>query len=59
MDAEATGKIIAKKCDVTDESQVVAVFDWIRADFGRLDVLVNNAGIMRAAFLLGISNRIK
>lgn len=57
VDADATGRIIAKKCDITNESEVRAVFDWVKADFGRLDVLVNNAGIMRAAFLLGTPHR--
>ncbi len=31
--------------DVTDEDQVVALFDHIRGALGRLDILVNNAGI--------------
>ncbi len=32
-------------CDVTDESQIVAVLDETLARFGRLDVLINNAGL--------------
>lgn len=31
--------------DVADERAVVEMFAWIRKDFGRLDHLVNNAGI--------------
>ena len=38
--------------DVVDESQVIASLDTIAADFGRLDVLVNNAGITRDALLV-------
>jgi NAD(P)-dependent dehydrogenase (short-subunit alcohol dehydrogenase family) len=37
------GTGIAVRCDHTDDAQVRAVFDRIRAEQGRLDVLVNNA----------------
>ena len=40
------------RTDVADESQVVASFDAIASDFGRLDVLINNAGITRDALLV-------
>jgi gluconate 5-dehydrogenase len=32
-------------CDVTDEAQVEATINQIMADFGRIDILINNAGI--------------
>ena len=38
--------------DVTQEAQVVQTFDAVAADFGRFDVLVNNAGITRDALLV-------
>ena len=38
--------------DVTDESQVIAAMDAIISDCGRLDVLINNAGITRDALLV-------
>lgn len=51
--ADTNGTIIAKKCDVTDESEVLSVFEWIKLKYGHLDVFVNNAGVMKPDFLLG------
>lgn len=43
---------LAIACNVADRTQVVALFRQVKDHFGRLDVLVNNAGITRdAAFL--------
>lgn len=43
---------LAIACNVTDRAQVAALFRQVIDHFGRLDVLVNNAGITRdAAFL--------
>ena len=39
-------------CDVSDETQVDEAFATIAAHFGRLDVLINNAGITRDALML-------
>lgn len=35
---------VPMKCDVSDEASVDALFDRIETDFGRLDLLFNNAG---------------
>ncbi len=41
----AGGKASFRACDVADADQVTALVDAAVADFGRLDVLVNDAGI--------------
>lgn len=38
--------------DISNESQVEALFKHIMSDFGRIDVLINNAGITRDALLI-------
>ena len=46
--AEATAAEVggaAKVLDVTDAAQWAAVSQWIEAEFGRLDILVNSAGV--------------
>src|SRR5438309_8338422 len=37
------GSGVAVRCDHADDAQVAAVFDRVRAEHGRLDILVNNA----------------
>ena len=34
-------------CDISDEEQVVSLFNTVKDEFGRVDVLINNAGIIR------------
>lgn len=45
----AGGKAVAIGANVAVESEVVNMFDDIKAQFGRVDVLVNNAGIYNFA----------
>lgn len=45
---EANGqRALAARADVSDRAAVRALFDATEAEFGGIDVLVNNAGIMR------------
>lgn len=45
-------RAVAVRARVEDEAEVKAMFKRLRADFGRLDVLVNNAGILERSFLM-------
>lgn len=45
----AGGKAIAAQADVSDAGAVKQMFDTAEATFGGVDVLVNNAGIMKLA----------
>lgn len=42
----AGGKACAIRGDVADEKDVIAMFDVVESSFGRIDGLVNNAGIV-------------
>ncbi len=53
---EALGrKAIAVKADTADLKQVQGMFREVHKEFGRLDVLVNNAGVVDDAYLLMIN----
>jgi NAD(P)-dependent dehydrogenase (short-subunit alcohol dehydrogenase family) len=39
-------KVLAVRCDVSDDAQVAAMADRAVAEFGRLDAAFNNAGVM-------------
>ncbi|CAL1260838.1 unnamed protein product, partial [Larinioides sclopetarius] len=46
------GRLIAIKCDLTEESDILSMFKDIRQIFGRIDVCINNAGLGEDAPLL-------
>ncbi|TXH85045.1 MAG: SDR family oxidoreductase [Rhizobium sp.] len=52
----AGGRAIAVRADVADASAVAALFDRAEAEFGRIDVLVNNAGISKFSPLAQVSD---
>jgi len=43
------GRAISVRADVSDTTDVKRLFDYAEASFGGIDVLVNNAGIMKLA----------
>lgn len=55
VNSDSNGKIIAKKCDVTNESEVLSLFEWIKSEYGHLDVFINNAGVIKSDFFLGLN----
>ena len=48
---ELGDNVVAIAADLTDEAQIVNLFQRLKARFGRLDLLVNNAGAFNGAAL--------
>lgn len=46
--------VVALRCDVADEAQVTAMTEEVLRTFGRVDLLVNNAGITRDGLLMAM-----
>ena len=54
---ETWGEAMAFRCDVTDEEQVQALAAAVVGAYGRIDVLVNNAGVQVNVGLLDLQTR--
>ncbi|SEN42864.1 beta-ketoacyl-ACP reductase [Lihuaxuella thermophila] len=52
---EAGGEAIPVGCDVTDAGQVERAVEQVVSHFGRLDILINNAGVTRDNLLFKMS----
>ena len=50
----ASGKLFAVKCDVSNESDVVAAFTWVKDNLGGVDILINNAAVATETSLTGM-----
>lgn len=55
-DAFGADRVASLPCDVTDEEQVAALFDLAEERHGRLDIVVNNAGLGGTADLVDMSD---
>ncbi|XP_026466757.1 farnesol dehydrogenase-like [Ctenocephalides felis] len=56
LDKTKGGELHPRQCNVTMEPQVLDTFAWIKKSFGGVDVLVNNAGIIRMNMLTNPKN---
>jgi len=45
--AQRGGRVQAIRCDITDRGQVESMVHLVRERFGRIDVLINNAGVIQ------------
>ncbi|XP_060646045.1 farnesol dehydrogenase [Drosophila nasuta] len=45
------GKIIGRKCDLSNDEQLISSFNWIQEKFHCIHVVICNAGILKANFL--------
>jgi NAD(P)-dependent dehydrogenase (short-subunit alcohol dehydrogenase family) len=48
-------RAVVARTDVTKRADLTAMVERARADFGRIDILINNAGIYRAAATLDVT----
>ncbi len=53
---QAGGRALAVRADIADAQALAALFDRAEAEFGRVDVLVNNAGISKFSPLAEVSD---
>lgn len=56
LPANLADKLFSFKCDISKEEDIKAAFAWIESTFGGVDVLVNNAGIVRSTNLVSPDN---
>lgn len=56
LPADQAARFHYRKCDISDEQQVIDAFAWIDKTLGGTDVLVNNAGIIRQTKIIEQGN---
>ena len=45
----ASGKLFGVKCDISNQSDVLAAFKWVKDNLGGVDILINNAAVATGA----------
>lgn len=50
------GKLYALKCDLTQEAEIKQAFEWVETTLGGVDILINNAGIIKTMNLFDPDN---
>ncbi|CAL8135347.1 unnamed protein product [Orchesella dallaii] len=50
------GKLIAYKCDLAKPDEIEKMFTWVKANYGGVDVMINNAGtsVMKPILEMGV-----
>jgi len=51
-----SGKFYYVKVDLTSEENILAAFKWVKTTLKSIDVLINNAGVLKLTDLLGEHN---
>jgi NAD(P)-dependent dehydrogenase (short-subunit alcohol dehydrogenase family) len=49
----ANGKLYPVKCDISNESEVLAAFKWVKDKLGGVDILINNAAVATGTSVTG------
>src|SRR5579862_7692442 len=56
LEASGGSRPLALRCDVTVEDEVQALYDSVAAEYGRIDVAVNNAGLGGTANIVDMTD---
>lgn len=51
-----TGILIGYECDIGNLDSVISTFDWIECQYGGVNILVNNAGVLNCTMILAEEN---
>ena len=54
--SDSSGKLYPMKCDVRNEAEIKAVFEYGKSTLGGIDVCINNAGVAHDAPLLSANS---
>lgn len=52
------GKLHALRCDLTKEADIKQAFEWVDGTLGGVDILINNAGIIKTMNLFDADNTV-